>query len=561
MLALFWGILQIANGFVPLGVLLGSRRALLAFETGRSWSDLLPSLALLVAVLVAAPFLAATLKLIRTRLADLVHEHFASLLHAQACRLPHSHFDDPEIHDLVNNVRLHCLSQPFQILEQTCILLQSAAFLGGVLVVLGGCSALLPAILVATTVPGLWLLGRHAVAQVRHSRASVPLRRKANYDSWVMAERRFAADIRMYLLSSFLGNRYDRNVGELHAGRLGIEKAGWRVETTFALVGIGGLLGAVAIMANARLQGRMLVTDIVISFQAFLMGQRMLRGLLDNAMQLFRAGVHLDDFRRFREIDVDPPQPSTHVLLPAPRHGIAFQRVRFRYPRVERDALDALELFLPAGRITALMGANGAGKSTIVRLLCGLAKPSEGRILLDGVDLGELPAHDLRASVSVLFQKPVAFVGTVRENVLWGNPDIGPAELDRVAEAAGIVDVVRRLPHGWDTLLGPAFGGRDLSGGEWQRLALARAFVRNAPIAVLDEPTSDLDGWSENDWFDRFKTWSEGKTTLLITHRASTAMRADMIHVLDKGRIVESGNHSELASRGGLYARLIQTSG
>lgn len=553
--AALWGALQFASGFVPLGVLLGSRQALRSLETGSTWSDLLPSLALLVGVLAAAPFLASTLKLVRVRLLDLVHERMADLLHTHASRVPYAFFEQPEGHDLLNNVRVHCLQQPFQLLEQASFLLLNSALLLGVLVVLGGYSMLLPLILLASSLPGLWLLGRHAIAYVRHSREVAPLRRRAGHDSWMMTERRFAADIRMYLLTSFLGARYDRNTDDLRGRRRRIEEAGWRTEAVFAAVGIAGVLGGVAVMARARLQGGAMVTDIVIAFQAYLMGQRMMRGLLDNAMSLYRSGAHLEDFRKLRDLPSDPPEPHRPELLPALRLGIAFEGVRYRYPSARRDVIDGLDLFLPAGRITALMGPNGAGKSTLIRLLCGLSTPTEGRILLDGTELSSLPVHRLRASISVLFQKPVAFHATVRENALWGNPGICQDALERAADAAGIRDVVARLPQGWDTLLGPAFGGLDLSGGEWQRLALARAFVRDAPIAVLDEPTSDLDGWSESDWFERFKSWSAGRTTLLITHRFSTAMKADAIHVLDAGRIVEAGSHAELMALGGLYAK------
>ncbi len=212
---------------------------------------------------------------------------------------------------------------------------------------------------------------------------------------------------------------------------------------------------------------------------------------------------------------------------------------------------------IPAGKIVAIVGPNGAGKSTLLKLLCRFYDPDAGKISIDNRDLKDFPVDDLRRLITVLFQQPVHYNTTVRENVMYGdlNLDRSEAEIQTAIRAAGAESVVSRLPEKEQTLLGRWFaGGTELSVGEWQRIALARAFLRRAPIIILDEPTSALDPWAEADWLERFRELARGRTSIIITHRFTTAMHADVIHVMDRGRIVESGSHHSLVEQRGLYA-------
>jgi ATP-binding cassette subfamily B protein len=214
-------------------------------------------------------------------------------------------------------------------------------------------------------------------------------------------------------------------------------------------------------------------------------------------------------------------------------------------------------LSIPAGRIVALVGSNGAGKSTLLKLLCRFYDPQAGRITLDGVDIRNLSVSELRHMITVLFQLPVTYQASAAENIAFGDLSTGPAmpEIESAARSAGAHEVITRLPRGYDTRLGRWFSdGTDLSFGEWQRLALARAFFRQGQIMILDEPTSALDSWAEVDWFQRFRSLARGKTALVITHRLTIARRADIIHVMDAGSIIESGTHEQLLSLGKLYA-------
>jgi ATP-binding cassette subfamily B protein len=240
------------------------------------------------------------------------------------------------------------------------------------------------------------------------------------------------------------------------------------------------------------------------------------------------------------------------------REGLRFQQVTFCYPGSEQATLQDFSLTIPAGQIVAIVGANGAGKSTLLKLLCRFYDPQAGRILLDGVDLRDLALKDLRRLITVLFQSPVPYQTSAAQNIALGDlaETPSPEEIESAARSAGVHEILARLPQGYETPLGKWFAnGTELSAGEWQRLALARAFLRRAQLIVLDEPTSALDSWAEADWFERFRILAKGRTAIVITHRFTIARRADMIHVMDMGRIVESGTHDDLLAREGLYAQ------
>jgi ATP-binding cassette subfamily B protein len=214
-------------------------------------------------------------------------------------------------------------------------------------------------------------------------------------------------------------------------------------------------------------------------------------------------------------------------------------------------------LCVPAGKTVALVGANGAGKTTLFKLLCRFYDPDSGSIEVDGTDIRNYSLVELRRLITTLFQFPITYNATAGQNIAMGDIDANPTEsqIRAAATSARVDETISRLPQGYNTMLGKWFAqGVQLSGGEWQRVAMARAYIRNSPIILLDEPTSSMDSWTEADWFARYRALAGARTGILITHRFTIAMRADAIHVMDGGRIIESGTHHELLARGGVYA-------
>jgi ATP-binding cassette, subfamily B, bacterial len=311
-------------------------------------------------------------------------------------------------------------------------------------------------------------------------------------------------------------------------------------------------------MGQQVLLGLITLGDLALFYQAFNRGQGIVKSLLGSLGQIYKNSLFISDlfaFLRLQPKIVDPPNP---IPIPARlQQGLRFRNVTFRYPGSEEAILENFNLTIPNNQIVAIVGDNGAGKSTLIKLLCRLYDPESGSVELDGINLRAFSVQKLRELITVLFQSPIPYYVSAAKNIALGDLDATPsqAEIEFAAKGAGIHEKIMRLPQEYDSMMGKWFAdGSDLSGGEWQRLALARAFLRKAEIMILDEPTSAMDPWAEFDWLERFRSMANGRTAIVITHRFTLAMRADMIHVMRSGKIVESGHHDALLAQGGFYA-------
>jgi ATP-binding cassette subfamily B protein len=392
--------------------------------------------------------------------------------------------------------------------------------------------------------------------------ARTPERREIDYVRQTGASVETAKEVKIFGLNAFLIERYRQLAGTLYEDnrRLAIRRAGWGGLLT--AVGTVGYYVAYAFIVWRTLSGHFSIGDLTFLAGSFLRLRTLLEGLLIGFSQVAGQALYLDDLFSFFEIEPEIVSPENPRPFPAPiRDGFTFEDVGFRYPGAERWAVRHMTFTLRAGEVLALVGENGAGKTTLVKLLARLYDPDEGRILLDGHDLREYDLVALRSNVGVIFQDFVRYHLTAGENIAVGRIE-ARNDHDRIAGAAesSLADeVIEKLPARYDQIIGKRFRtGVDLSGGEWQKVAIARAYMRDAQVLILDEPTAALDARSEFEVFQRFKELSEGKTAVLISHRFSSVRMADRILVLADGRVESMGTHEELLARGGRYAELFE---
>ncbi|PZU84055.1 MAG: ABC transporter ATP-binding protein [Chelatococcus sp.] len=390
--------------------------------------------------------------------------------------------------------------------------------------------------------------------------AVTPERRQMEYIRHIGSAADSAKEVKLFGLGGFLSARFAALAGSLFRSHrsLAIRRAAW--SSLFGAIGSLAYYGAYAVVAFSAVRGEVGLGELIFVTGSLLRLNALFEGVIMGLAQIASQAQYLDDFFSFMDLRSSMPAPDKPLAFPAPlRQGVVFDNVGFRYPGKSEWAFRHLSFTLPAGETLALVGENGAGKTTIVKLLTRLYDPDEGRILVDGVDLRDIDLEELRNHVGAIFQDFMRYNVTARENIGIGRI-AGIDDLPRIVDAAAksLADpLIAKLPQGYDQMLGRTFAqGLDLSGGEWQKVAIARAYFRDAEILVLDEPTAALDARAEAEIFERFRNLSAAKTALLISHRFSTVRMADRILVLEGGVILESGSHAELIALGGRYAEL-----
>ena len=518
-------------------------------------------IALEFALVVASDLLARAVSWVDSTLGELHANTVSVELMEHAARLDLRHFESSEYQDRLERARRQASGRNALIAQllgqaQDCITI--AALIAGVLAFAPG----LILLLVFALLPAVLGEGHFNALAYRLNRRTTPERRELDYIRFIGASVDSAKEIKLFGLGGFLVERFRRLGWQLYQAnrRLALRRAVWG--GAFATVGSLTYYAAYAVLVWRTVSGQLTLGDLTFLGGSLLRLHGLLQGLLIGVAQVAGQTLYLDDLFSFfaiRPAIVSPPHPRP---FPAGMQvGIAFEDVGFRYPETDRWAVRGLSFQIRAGETLALVGENGAGKTTIVKLLTRLYDPTEGRITVDGTDLRDIALNDLRDHVGVIFQDFTRYSFTAGENIAVGRADAADDQA-RIAAAArrSLADqVVERLRHGYGQKLGRRFaGGQDLSGGEWQKIAIARAYMRDADLLILDEPTAALDAQAEADVFERFQALRRGRTAVLISHRFSTVRRADRIVVLEHGKVLESGNHATLLDAEGRYAELFR---
>ena len=564
-----WIALLVIQGILPVAIVTLTKvlvdSLVAAVDAGGAWDAVRGPLllALLMAgLLLITELLRALTRYVRTAQGELVSDHISRLIHDRAVAADLAHYETPSYHDRLHRARVDSRHRAVALVENLGSLLQNSLTLMAMALVLIQFGWWVPLALIASTLPALLVVVRFAVIRHQWLMKTTPEVRRTWYYDWIMTHREAASEVRLFDLGGHFSSLFQSIRARLRGERLAIARTEAAAEMLAGGTALVVLGAALAWMVIRTLRGAATLGGLAMFFQAFSQGQKLMRSLLETLGEAVSNTLFMENLFEFLEIE--PEVISPRVASTPPRDqalAINFRELTFRYPSAEEPILEGFNLEIPAGQVAALLGVNGAGKSTLFKLLCRLYDPSEGAVEIGGSDIRTFELAELRRLVTVLFQDPVRYSETVRRNIELGQvgPERDADEILRSIDAAGAQSLVDRLPNGIDTLLGSWFsGGTELSGGEWQRISLARAVLRDARILLLDEPTSAMDSWAETDWVNRFRDLARGRTAVIISHRLTTAMKADIIHVMDHGKIIESGSHRELLDQGGRYAEAWQ---
>jgi ATP-binding cassette, subfamily B, bacterial len=478
----------------------------------------------------------------------------------KALTLDLAFFEHPDFYDRLQNARRESGYKPVDLINDTFLIVQNTITLISFAVLLLRFSPWLVIILLVTSIPAFIAETRFSEEGFRLLTRRAPETRQINYLSRLLTEDISAKEIKLFNLGKTLLARYmtlfDKFFREDKSLALRRAVAGFGL----GLIATLGFYGSYAWIVWHTVQGKISLGDMTLYLTIFRQGQSTFQAILSGVGSIYENNLFMANLFDFLGLKPQMGVAARNQGLPVPlRQGIEFRGVGFCYPDREEWALRNIDLTIRPGEKIALVGPNGAGKTTLIKLLSRLYDPTEGLILIDGIDIRELDPLDLRQRIGVIFQDFVRYHLAASENIGFGQIE-ALDRLEQIIESArksGAHSIIENLPDGYQTMLGRWFhGGHELSVGQWQKIALARAFMRDAEILVLDEPTASLDAETEYEIFRRFQELTVGKMAILISHRFSTVRMADRIVVIEEGRIAEIGSHQDLLSRGGIYGHL-----
>jgi len=480
----------------------------------------------------------------------------------KALSLELRHFEDADVYDKMQNARREASSRPLSLVLQVFAIAQNAISLAAYAVLLIRLSPWSVLVLVAASIPAFISETRLAAESFRLNSWRAPEGRKLNYLEWILTRDSHVKEVKLYGISSLILERYRRLFEKFFREdrRLAFRRMGWGM--LLGLLSLSAFYGCYAFVVAQAAAGRISIGDMTLYLLLFRQSQNGFQSILSAIGSMYEDALFMSNLFNYFAIPTSGEAPRIRPALSPPRgrhNQIELRNVSFRYPQKEVWALRNINLTLAPGEKLGLVGENGAGKSTLVKLLLRLYDPTEGEILYGGVNLKDIDPADLRSRIGAVYQDYVRYQFTAAENIGLG--EVAHVEdrprIEEAARRGGAEIVINSLPKRYDTVLGGWFeSGQELSAGQWQKLAVSRAFMRDAEVFILDEPTASIDAEGEHELFERFKSLAAERTAIIISHRFSTVRIADRIAVLHEGRLEELGSHRELLSQGGRYAHL-----
>jgi ATP-binding cassette subfamily B protein len=493
---------------------------------------------------------------------QVVTDHVSDLVHSKSVEVDLQYYEDSKYYDLLQRAQQEAPYRPMSIIQDLMQVGQGLVTVGAMVALLLRLSWVVGLIVLAAALPSAIVRLIFSGKLYRWQRSATPADRKSSYLHWLLTNSSHAKEIRLFDLGDYFRDWFRVLRKTLRRERLGITSKRSLADLASGAVATLAVFGTFAYIAKKTIAGAMKVAGMVAYYQAFQTSLSALQQVLTGFAALYEDNLFMTYFHEFLALERTIEEPAHPKPMPRPiTEGVVFDDVCFQYPETERTAIDRVSLCVKPGEVVALVGTNGSGKTTLVKLLCRLYSPQSGSITIDGTDLRELSINELRREISVIFQDYAQYQLSVRQNIWVGNiaqPSDDAAVIE-AARQAGADEVINGLANGYDTPLGKWFAdGEELSIGEWQKVALARAFYRDAGILVLDEPTSALDPVAELTVFERIREMARNRAVILISHRFSTVYRADRIYILDKGSVAESGTHAELMELDGVYRRMYE---
>ena len=553
-------VISVLQSFLPL-ILLYLTKLLIdeitrAVSSGTTSSTIIPMIIVVVVIYFLDEVSSDFGNFVRKKQSVKLEGYMYGLLHSKAVRLDLINFEHPGYFDCLSRATSEAPWRPNSILNNIISMfrgLLTLVLMAGLLLTLHWGVALL---LVVVNIPGIWLRLHYADILYHFQREQTPEARKSAYFNWLLTGDRPSREIRLFGLGNYFISLFKRSYNKQNEEELNILRKRTGIEIITDVVKASAFLVLLIIIARQTVSGDLTLGQMAMFLLAFRQGMIYIKDLFGSLAGLYEDSLFIKDTFEFlnlkEKVTAAPP-----VIIPAPlKKGINVENLSFTYPGNNVPTINNVSFEIKEGEIIALAGPNGAGKSTLVRLLTRLYDPDTGSVKYDGNDIRNMDPEKYRKFFSVIFQDFMLYNVDVGENIRMGNIDETRIDekIRSVAAVTGVHELINNLPNGYRTVIGNLFDdSRELSWGEWQKLALARALFRDAPVLILDEPSSALDADTEHEIFSRFREIVKGRTSILISHRFTNVSLADRIIVLDKGTIAETGNHDDLMKKRGIY--------